>query len=74
MHPKSVRAAAAQGSASLKKPTTVLHALVWAASPYFNPQGSVLAVTGPGWNGILSTLRALHVPAAAGHSIGGAKI
>jgi hypothetical protein len=70
MHPKSVRAAVAQESASLKNLAIVLRALVRAASPYFNLQGSVLAVTGLGWNLILSTLPAHHVPAAAGHSIG----
>ena len=70
MHPKNVRAAVAQESASLKNLAIVLRALVRAASPYFNLQGSVLAVTGLGWNLILSTLPAHHVPAAAGHSIG----
>src|SRR5262245_54806301 len=74
MHPKSVRAAAAQGSASLKNPTIVIRALVRAASPCFNLQGSVLAVTEVGWNGILATLLARHVPAAAGHSIGDGKL
>ena len=70
MRLKSVRAAAAQESASLKNPAIVLRALARAASPYFNLQGSVLAVAGLGWNLILSTLPAHHVPAAAGHSTG----
>ena len=74
MHPKSVHAAEAQESVSLKNPAIARRALVRAASPYFNLQGSVLAVTGPGWKLILSTLPAHHVPAAAGHSIGDGKI
>jgi hypothetical protein len=70
MLPKSVPAAAAQASASPKSPTTVIRALGRAVSPYFNLRGSVLAVTGVGWNGIPSTLLVHHVPVAAGHSIG----
>ena len=73
MRPKSVRAAAALESASLKNPTIVIRALVRAASPYFNLRESVLAVTGVGWNRILSTLLAHRVPAAAGRSIGDGK-
>ena len=74
MHPKSVHAAAAQESASLKNPAIALRALVRAALRYFNLQGGVLAVTELDWNVILSTLPAHHVPAAAGHSIGDGKI
>ena len=70
MRRKSVRAAAARESASLKNPVIVRRALVRAALRYFNLQGSVLAVTGLGWNLILSTVPARRVPAAAGHSIG----
>ena len=70
MRPKSARAAAVRESASRKNPVIVLRALVRAASRYFNPQGSVLAVTGLGWNLILSTVRAHRVPGVAGHSIG----
>ena len=70
MRPKSVRAAAALESASLKNPTIVIRALVRAASPCSNLRGSVLAVTGADWNRIPSTLLVHRVPAAAGRSIG----
>lgn len=70
MRPKSARAAGAPGSACLKNPAIVRLALVRVASPYFNLQGSVLAVTGLVWNRIVSTLLARHVQVAAGRSIG----